>query len=343
MKTVSSHFLASALENGCIHVYSLAKIQVCQQSLDIPQSETNLEIWTRQFKLINEDSLSIIDFKWSEDSKNIFALYYSQEIWIWGLNYENENTTPQKIHKINFNNYQIKTLCAAKSSNIFFAISNENIFSVSFSQEKIETHQLLENRKPDIIKKSLAKVEENEESKEKEKSLSDFLFFESGCFISCLNVKGNYLLVPYHEPNSIKPFNFESKGFYSYGLSEEKDRLIQMSLIKEDIKISCCACSNFFYTFYTKKIDFKISQKDIYCVFATLVENQIYIWKLKEFPKKKVKPILSHKIVDFKFILNYCLWMDAYTLLVNDENGRMWYVKFNCVELGFVLSKKPET
>ena len=360
MKNVNSNLLAVAFENGIINIYHLISIHTkAKEGIDELTTDY-FETWVRQFKLTNDDSLSIIDFKWSEDSKFIYALYYSQEVWVWSLNLEDKIVpfapSPQRIHKISFGLYQIKTLVSARNGNMFYAVSNENIFSVKFSNKKIETFKFLENKNPpkedsenEYLEPQSVEQYSDEESKERETqkeggSISEFLFFENGSFICGQNLRGNLLMIPYHEPNSFSPFIAEKKGLYVYKLSSNGESTITMSFPDcfDKMKVTCCIQSDLGYVkSVNENKNFKLSKRNIYTVFACLAENSIFIMKLKDYPKNN-KPSLALKILDLKFILNYGLWIDPYTLLVNDENGRMWYVKFNYMELGYALSVKKD-
>lgn len=51
--------------------------------------------------------------------------------------------------------------------------------------------------------------------------------------------------------------------------------------------------------------------------------------------RKKFQEIFV--IEDFKTELHCGVWLNPYTILLFDEEGKAWFVKFNGAELGYVV------
>lgn len=367
-KLVKSFYLASGLENGSITIFSLAKIHCNKDLLSISQGEHELfssdesysEIWNQKFILMNENSLSVLYLEWSYDSNFLIALYFNQEIAIWGeFDINNEQITklsyPKKFHKIVLNDFFIKSICSENLSNEILAISNENIVRISFSKDEYNINYYFQEKKTKSSNQNISsshKENNQEEDKEEEDNILDN--FEIENFFSSLNSSDDYLVVPFHKPNlshsdmvklGIKE---ETGGIFLYKFSKNNEKLEKIQLIRKfrnpQFKMNCCCFSKFLYKNFNKK-EFtkqKIKNSNGYYILASVFENQIHIFKLFENHTKNTKNFMSNflKIIDFKFLLSYCSWIDQYTLMVSDENGRMWFIKFNCLELGFVFLLK---
>ena len=365
----NSYLLATGLENGAIDIYALKSINIFHENLtEISQNDIEnkkySETWTLKYKLFNKNLLAVVDLEWSPNSDFLIALYYNQEILIWGFEnpcLELNKLSPMKIiHKISLQNIEIKSILSDKSMNFFFVISNENVFGISYSKENFTINKYLENSIEKKNEKFCKDIEFNDSLKNREEmkefdESGDLSLFGNGNlnFISSLNISSNCLIVPHQEPNfndsNLKKFGIDkAHGFYFYKFSEDKKEISNIQIIqvylKNQVKINCCVFSSYLFTnFMKKKLETQSNLVgDTYSLVASVFENQITIYKFYEknkINKKKINTFnLILKIVDFKYNLNDCLWVDPYTLLVNDDIGKMWYVKFTCAELGFVLT-----
>lgn len=281
--------------------------------------------------MINQVSLAVVKIEWSKNSHFLIVLHFTQEVCIWNL----ENQISKMVHKISFSHQTpIKSIINDPHQILnysFLAHSSHQFFRISFSTEKYEIFNYL-----------------NEEIKETElenEEFFDFGYFSCGAF----SPKGDLFFIPYYEssyPVKKNKKKMKIKGFFSFEIDlKERNVLNEVECLQEinsksSNKILSLSSSNYFYLNYQKKEIFQKQDENAlqsYSLIATLCENNILIWKISENKAKSSPPTLLITITDFKYLLNFCLWIDEYTLFLLDENGRIWFVKFTCMELGVPL------
>lgn len=199
----------------------------------------------------------------------------------------------------------------------------------------------MQNKENDLLSSGEKNGEKNEYTEKNSDDITQY--FETDYMHNAVfNMTGEYFLLSYNGCDQ----KDKKEGTFLFEIDDFKGKILKKTCLMKyknnNSKIVCLCRSNFLYNKIYPS-DIKSQKKtyvyNYYSVVAAIKENSLFLWKLAEFPKKNgnriVKKILE--ITDFKYFLNFCLWIDAFTIILIDENGKMWFVKFNCLEIGLPL------
>lgn len=354
-KDFKTFILAVGLENGQVIIFIMNKIRFKGGNIEenyenFNKLENYTEEWSEKFFLSNKCCIAVTKLEWSSDSNFLFVLHYNQEICVWGMNKDEMNNlnNPKLIHKICLSSCFVKSINANNQNpNSFFVLSNENIYKINFSNTNYESinffeennySQPLQNPENNLLlsEKKIELTEKNDNDDMTQYVENDYMH------TAVFNMTGELFLLSYHERTEVN----KKEGVFLYEFDETKEKIIQKICLmeyKNNIsKIACLCKSNFFFNKF-RKSEIKTQKKNYvnsyYSVIAAIKENNLLLWKFCEFPKKNAKRTVKQilEITDFKYFLNFCLWIDVFTLILIDENGKMWYIKFNYLEMGLPL------